>query len=86
MRVMSVRAKPIIAESYRHHGHQKRREIPFTRERSKVRSLVRPPFASMKSDFAFALHRDRRMSRQTANRISSNVPVQREQRQCSQHN
>jgi hypothetical protein len=43
MRVMSVRAKPIIAESYRHHGHQKHREIPFTRERSKVRSLVRPP-------------------------------------------
>ena len=46
MRVMSVRAKPIIAESYRHHGHQKRREIPFTRERSKVRSLVRPPALS----------------------------------------
>jgi len=43
MRVMSVRAKPIIAESYRHHEHQKYRKIPFTRERSKVRSLVRPP-------------------------------------------
>src|SRR3981189_1446512 len=50
MPAMSATEKPFVIWTYRCHTHPKCREITFTRERSKVRSLVRPPGPSIKSD------------------------------------